>query len=86
MKSFRQSMLENIDKNYKEYRGVLVRKYRDLFGRYVFVIDEKGVSGKVRVGKWIYLDTEVGARLTIGALDGKLINIRPGICKNRDDG
>lgn len=84
MKSFRQMMLDDIAKNYKEYRGVLVRKYRDFFGRYVFVIDEKGIQGKVRVGKWIYLDTELGTKLTVGVLDGKLVNIRPGICKNVD--
>ena len=73
-----------IHNKYVEYRGVVVRKYRDFWGRYVLVIDEKGVPHKVRVGKWIYMDTELGAKLTVGVLDGKLINIRPGICKKSD--
>lgn len=84
MKSRQEMLAEYVNKNYKEYRGVLVRKYRNIFGSHVFVIDEKGRQGKVRVGKWVYLDTPIGAKLTVGVLDGKLVNIRPGICKNTD--
>lgn len=84
MKSSRQRMVEHIHKKYREYRGVVVLKYRDFFRRYVLVIEEKGERSKIRVGKYIYLDTALGAKLTVGVMDGKVINIRPGICKNTD--
>ena len=56
----------------------------NIFGSYVFVIDEKGIQGKILVGKWVWLDTPLGAKLKVGVLDGKLVNIRPGICRNTD--
>lgn len=84
MKSARQRMVEQIHEKYREHRGAVVRKYRDFFGRYVLVIEEKGELNKVRVGKYIYLDTVLGDKLTVGVMDGKLINIRPGIRKNTD--
>ena len=37
------------------------------------------------VGKCIYEDSKLGSILTIGEINRKLINIRPGICKNNDD-
>ncbi len=85
MKTFKQMQLDYITKNYKEHRGTLSKKYRNLFGKYVFIIDEKGIKSKIFVGKYIYKDYELGSKLTIGELDHKLINIRPGICKNNDE-
>lgn len=70
---------------YKETRGVLIRKYRSVLGKYVFVLDENGVKSKVRVGKMIYLEAELNTKWTIGHIDGKLINIRPGFCENIDE-
>ena len=70
---------------YKETRGVLIRKYRSVLGQYVFVLDENGVKSKVRVGKMIYLEAELNTKWTIGHIDGKLINIRPGFCENIDE-
>ena len=77
--------LDNISNNYKEHRGSLIKKYRNVFGKYVFVIDENGEKSKVYVGKCIYDDTELGSKLTVGEISRKLINIRPGICKNNDE-
>ena len=85
MKSFKQMQLDGINKNYKEHRGCLIKKYRSVFGKYVFVVDENGEKSKVYVGKCIYEDTKLGSILTIGEINCKLINIRPGICKNNDD-
>ncbi len=83
-KEFREMQTDYIDKHYNEHRGVLVKKYRNLFGKYIFIIDENEMASKIYVGKCIYEDTELGAQLTIGEIDSKLINIRPGICKNTD--
>ena len=76
--------LDGINKNYKEHRGCLIKKYRSIFGKYVFVIDGNGKKAKVYVGKCIYEDTKLGSILTIGEMNRKLINIRPGICQNTD--
>ena len=85
MKTFKQMQLDNIKKNYKEHRGCLIKKYRSVFGKYAMVIDENGEKSKVYVGKCIYEDIKVGAKLTIGEINHKLINIRPGVCKNNDE-
>ena len=84
MKTFKQLQLDYVHKNYKEHRGNLIKKYRNVLGKYVFVIDENGEKSKVYVGKCIYEDTKLGSILTIGEINRKLINIRPGICKNND--
>ena len=73
------------DKHYNEHRGILIKKYRNLFGKYVFVIDENKKPSKIYVGKCIYEDTKLGSILTIGEINRKLINIRLGICKNTDE-
>ena len=85
MKTFKRMQLDNIEKNYKEHRGCLIKKYRSVFGKYVMVIDENGEKSKVYVGKCIYEDTKLGSILTIGEINRKLINIRPGICNNTDE-
>ena len=72
-------------KNYKETRGVLVKKYRGIFGQYVFVMDENGAKTKVHVGKMIFEDAEIGTKWTIGQMGNKLVNIRPGFCKSIDE-
>lgn len=71
-----------MNEKYKEVRGVLVKKYRNLLGQYIFVIEHKGTKTKIHVGKMIYKETDLNTKWTIGHADGKLINIRPGICNN----
>ena len=72
---------DNFLKNYCDYRGILIRKYRNFWGKYVFVIDENGTAYKAYVGKGIFEAFEVGSKITVGVLNRKLINIRPGLCK-----
>ena len=84
VKTFKQMQLDNINNNYKEHCGSLIKKYRSVFGKYVLVIDENGEKSKIYVSKCIYEDTKLGSILTIGEINRKLINIRPGICKNTD--
>lgn len=68
-----------MDKHYKEHSGTLVRKYRNVFGKYVFVIAKNTVQCKVYVGKGIYDDTALGTLLTVGEIHRKLVNLRFGI-------
>ncbi|MBR5601969.1 MAG: hypothetical protein IKW24_05000 [Clostridia bacterium] len=70
---------------YKEIRGTLIKKRRNVFGKYVFIMEESGVKQKINVGKMIFERTEVGTKWTIGHINGMLINIRPGICENTDE-
>ena len=77
--------VDYIQRHCKEHRGILIEKYRNVFGRYIFVIDEIDKKSKVYVGKCIYEDTKLGSKLTVGEIDRKLINTRPGICKNTDE-
>ncbi len=72
-------------KNYKEIRGILIRKYRNIWGQYLFVIDEEGIKSRVSVNETLYKKAELGTKWTIGHIDGNLINSRHGICKNVDE-
>ena len=65
-------------KTYQDFQGILVKKYRNVMGRYVFVLEEKCIKKKVYVGKEIYSDAKIGSRWTVGIIGRKLINIRQG--------
>lgn len=69
---------------YKEIRGTLVKKYRNLFGQCVLVIDDNITKVKVYVGAALFERLQIGTKWTIGYLGKKMINIRPGFCKNGD--
>lgn len=70
---------------YKETRGTLVKKYRNLFGQYVFVLSENGRKTKICVGKALFESTEIGTEWTMGHMKKKLINVRPGIRTSTDE-
>ncbi len=72
-------------KNYKEIQGVLIKKYRNILGQYIFILEENGIKSKVRVGKMIYIKAELGTNWTIGHIGGKLVNTRPDSCKIADE-
>lgn len=72
-------------KNYKEIRGVLIRRYRNIWGQYIFVLEENGMKSKIRVGKTLYVKAELGTNWTVGHIGGNLINVRPGFCENTDE-
>ncbi len=65
---------------YEEVKGVLAKKHRNILGKYVFIIAEEGSPVKIYVGKAIYDKAEVGTQWTIGHINGRLVNIRPGFC------
>ncbi len=72
-------------KGYKEVRGILVKKQRNVFGKYIFVLDEKGMKSRIYVGKMIFEKAELDTKWTIGHINGKLVNVRPSFCKTEDD-
>lgn len=72
-------------RQYREVRGTLIRKYRGIGGRYVFVLEEQGTKTKIRVGKALFEQTGLGTVWTMGHINGYLINIRPGICGNETE-
>ena len=76
----------HMTRNYKEVRGVLIKKYRNILGKYVFVLEENGAKTKIFIGKGLYERTELGTKWTIGHIHRQIINIRPGFCKNPGDG
>ena len=67
--------IDYIEKHYNEHRGMLVKKYRNIWGKYVFVINENDKTSKVYVGKDIFEDTKLDSKLTVGEINRKLINI-----------
>ena len=71
------------DSNVKEIRGILIKKYRNLLGQYIFVMDEKGAKSKICVGKGIFDETKLNTKWTIGHINGKLVNIRSGFCRDK---
>ena len=76
MKDYKQIQIDYINRHYTERRGVLIKKYRSIFGKYVFVIEENGDESKVYVGKSVYMNIEPGAKLTFGTVKRKLNNIQ----------
>ncbi len=75
----------DVMQDYKETRGTLVKKYRNLFGQYVFVLSENGKKTKICVGKALFESTKIGTEWTMGHIQKKLINVRPGICVSADE-
>ena len=65
-------------KNYKEHRGILVRKTKNIFGKYIFKINDGTETVLVKVGKEIFELYQLNEQLTIGFIGKKLINIRSG--------
>ena len=66
----------NIDK-YEEHCGTLIKKYRNIFGKYIFILDIGVKTIPIIVGKGIYDQTQMGSGLRVGHIGKKLINIRP---------
>ncbi len=72
-------------KGYTEVRGILIKKQRNVFGKYVLILDDNGKKSKIYVGKLIFDKAELDTKWTIGHIHGKLINIRPVFFENEDD-
>ena len=71
--------------DYKEIRGFLIKKYRNIWRQYILVFDEAGIKSKVSVNETLYTKAELGTKWTIGHIKGNLINSRPGFCENNDE-
>lgn len=67
--------------DYREIRGIIKRKYKNIFGKYIFVIADKDKEVSLFVGKGLYEMYNVKEQVTVGHIKKKLINIRPGIVK-----
>ena len=50
-----------------------------------FVLDENGMKSRIYVGKMIFEKAELYTKWTIGHINGKVVNVRPGFCKTEDD-
>ena len=66
------------EKQYIEFQGILIKKYRNIIGQYVLVLEENRIKKKIIVGKEIYNDAEIESKWTVGIIGKKLINIRSG--------
>ena len=71
--------------NYREVRGVVDRKYRSIWGKYVLIMNDNVAKTKIFPGKSLYEYMELGSSWTIGHINGQIINIRPGFCEDSDE-
>ena len=65
---------------YKELRGRLEKKRKDLFGRRFFVISGR----RCEVGRGVWERIPKGVELTVGVMNGRAVSIRPGIVFGED--
>lgn len=72
-------------RDYKDVRGIVAGKYRNIWGKYILLMEENGKRTKIFVSQSFYERIELGSKWTIGHINGTLINIRPGYCQDEDD-
>ncbi|MBQ8837352.1 MAG: hypothetical protein IJ002_07610 [Clostridia bacterium] len=63
---------------YTNHSGTLIKKYKNIFGQYVFVLRENDSKVYVNVGKALFDFYNINDRITVGKIGRRLINIRPG--------
>lgn len=71
--------------NYKEVRGVVIKKYRSIFGKYVLLLEENGIKTKIYVNETMFHYAALDSKWTIGHINGTLINMTPGFSRNTDE-
>ena len=76
----REQIIDKYLSKYSEHHCILFEKKRTLF-HYVWMLQDKEDVFLVYVGKTLYLDVNIGHRLTVGRIGKRLINIRHGYCK-----
>ena len=76
----REQLIDKYLSKYSEHHCILLEKKRTLF-HYVWMLQDKEDIFMVYVGKTLYLDVNIGQRLTVGKIGKRLINIRRGYCK-----
>lgn len=65
-------------KYYEECQGIIVKKYRNLLGQHILIVDANGSNTKIFVGKSLFDFVAVGSQQTIGHIKGQIVNICPG--------
>lgn len=75
--SAKETVANKVMSKYSEHHCVLIKKYRTLF-HCVWLLEEDGNKFRINVGEALYSKIEIGARLTIGKIGKRLMNIRPG--------
>lgn len=66
-------------KGYREHRGILKRKTKNIFGEYIFKVNDGTKTVSVKVGKGLFDMYKINSHVTIGYIGKKLINIKYGI-------
>ncbi|MDF2505767.1 MAG: hypothetical protein K0R06_3262 [Clostridium sp.] len=66
-------------KRYEEHRGILEKKVINIWGEYIFKVNDGSKTVSVKVGKALFDMYQLNSKVTIGYKGKKLINIRPGI-------
>ena len=64
--------------DYKELRGILIKKTKNIFWEYIFKVNDGTKTVSVKVGKGLFDKYQLNSQLTIGFKGKKLINIRSG--------
>lgn len=72
-------------KGYGEHRGILEKKVKNIWGEYVFKVNDGTKAISVKVGKGLFDMYQLNSQVTIGYIGKKLINIRPGIILSKDE-
>ena len=66
-------------KGYKEYTGILEKKFKNIWGEHIFKVNDGTKTVSVKVGKALFDRYQLNSKVMIGYIGKKLINIRPGI-------
>lgn len=64
---------------YEEHRGILEKKVKNIWGEYIFKVNDGTKTVSVKVGKALFGMYQLNSQVTIGYMGKKLINIKPGI-------
>lgn len=76
---------EELHGAFREIRGTLRRKKKNLSGKFYFVIDDGTGDQRVEVGRIIFEKNAVGDTMTVGCIGDKMVSFRPGIVQNEDE-
>ena len=66
-------------KEYEEHKGILEKKVKNIWGGYIFIVNDGTKTVSVKVAKTLYDMYQLNSQVTIGYIGKKLINIRPSI-------
>lgn len=67
--------------SYNEISGIIAKKSKNIFGKYYIEVSDGIEKVKVELGRALFDIYNENDEITIGYMNGKLINIRNGICE-----